>query len=104
MNETALNQALVRQYSALIKVGWFDAPQNQPYRQLGWDSVATNASQQLARRAATEGIVLLKNKGVLPITFGSNTKLGLFGDWANATTQLLGNYGKSEHHLQHAGN
>jgi beta-D-xylosidase 4 len=90
-NDTVLDQALIRQYSSLVRVGWFDAAADQPY---GWNSVATNASQQLARRAATEGIVLLKNDGVLPLQLGASTSVGLFGDWANATTQLLGNYGK----------
>ncbi|KAJ4400986.1 hypothetical protein N0V91_008240 [Didymella pomorum] len=91
VNETTLDQALVRQYSSLIRLGWFDSASSQPYRQLGWDAVATNASQALARKAATEGIVLLKNDGVLPLDLSSKS-VGLFGDWANATTQLLGNY------------
>jgi beta-D-xylosidase 4 len=99
VKEAVLDQALIRQYSSLVRVGWFDAPEGQPYRQLGWDAVATNASQQLARKIATEGIVLLKNDGVLPLTLDSSTSIGLFGDWANATTQLLGNYGKDNINL-----
>jgi beta-D-xylosidase 4 len=92
LNETVLDQALIRQYSSLVRLGWFDSADSQPYRQLGWDAVATNASQQLARKAATEGIVLLKNDGILPLTIDSSMSVGLFGDWANATTQLLGTY------------
>ncbi|EUC31235.1 glycoside hydrolase family 3 protein [Bipolaris zeicola 26-R-13] len=90
-NETALDKALVRQYSSLIKLGYFDAPEKQPYRQLGFDAVATSASQALALKAAEEGIVLLKNDGVLPINFGSKN-IGIYGDWANATSQMQGNY------------
>lgn len=92
VNESVLDQALVRQYSSLVRLGWFDDPENQPYRQLDFSAVATNASQQLAYKAAVEGIVLLKNDGLLPLPLESSSSLGLFGDWANATEDLLGNY------------
>jgi beta-D-xylosidase 4 len=92
VNETVIDQALIRQYSSLVRLGWFDAADDQPYRQLDFSAVATNTSQQLAYKAAVEGIVLLKNDGVLPLSLDTSSSIGLFGDWANATEDLLGNY------------
>lgn len=92
LNESVLDTALIRQYSSLVRLGWFDPPENQPYRQLGFDAVATEESQQLAYKAAVEGIVLLKNDGVLPLSVGSLSSIGMFGDWANASMDMLGTY------------
>lgn len=91
-NQT-LDTALIRLYSSLVKLGYFDPPENQPYRSIGWSDVSTPAAQQLARRAAAEGIVLLKNdeKKVLPLPREGQT-LAVIGPYANATIQLQGNY------------
>lgn len=48
-------------------------------------------AQQLAYTAAVEGMVLLKNDGVLPLTKRVR-KLALIGPWANATQLMQGNY------------
>lgn len=73
------------------RLGYFDPPATQPYRQLDWANVDTPAARDLAYQAAAEGIVLLKNDGTLP--FSSEVKkLALIGPWANATTQMQGNY------------
>ena len=105
-----LKQALVRQYASLVRyvlhhfllltgslnnarrrLGYFDPPESQPFRQLGWTDVNTPDAQQLARTAAVEGIVLLKNDGTLPLA-KSVTKIALVGPWGNATTAMQGNY------------
>lgn len=91
-NESVLNQALIRQFASLVKLGYFDPPSATPYRSLGWSDVSTNASEALALQAAVESIVLLKNDGILPLSLGKNDSIALIGDWANATTQMQGNY------------
>lgn len=75
----------------LRSLGYFDPPAEQPYRQLGWNDVNTEEAQKLAYRAAAEGIVLLKNDGLLPLD-ASITKVAVIGPWANATAMMQGNY------------
>lgn len=78
-------------HSLAYRLGYFDPPETQPYRQFDWSDVNTNTSQALALSAAEEGIVLLKNDGTLPLS-PSVKKLALIGPWADATTQMQGNY------------
>ncbi|KAF9569465.1 glycoside hydrolase family 3 protein [Agrocybe pediades] len=86
-----LEKALVRLYSSLVRLGFFDPASIQPFRQLTFADVNTPDAQALAHKAAVEGIVLLKNDGTLP--FKSSIKnIAFIGPWANATGQMQGNY------------
>jgi beta-D-xylosidase 4 len=90
-NISTLDRSLIRRYASLVRLGYFDPPTDQPYRQLTFANVSTNASQSLALKAAEEGIVLLKNDGTLPLS--SDVKVvALIGPWAAATVQMQGNY------------
>ncbi|KAJ6599711.1 beta-xylosidase [Mycena vulgaris] len=87
---TDMSKALIRQYAGLVRAGYFDPPELQPYRQLTASSVNTAVAQALAHTVAAEGIVLLKNDNTLPLKAG--IKIALIGPWGNATTQMQGNY------------
>lgn len=93
-NESVINQALMRMFSAQIKLGYFDPPSATPYRSLTFADVSTPQASSLALKAATEGMTLLKNDGILPLHLSKdhNTTIALIGSWANATTQMQGNY------------
>ncbi|KAG2104344.1 glycoside hydrolase family 3 protein [Suillus discolor] len=89
--ETDLRTALVHQYASLVRLGYFDPEERQPYRTYNWSNINIPIARQLAYRAAVEGIVLLKNDGILPLS-SSIKNIALIGPWANATTQMQGNY------------
>ncbi|KAF4566455.1 glycosyl hydrolase 3 family protein [Pleurotus pulmonarius] len=86
-----LEGAVVKLYTSLVRLGYFDPPETQPFRQIDWSDVNVPSAQALAHRAAVEGIVLLKNDGILPID-RKIKRVAMVGPWANATVQMQGNY------------
>lgn len=93
INDTHLDTALTRLFGSLVRLGYFDPPESQPYRSLGWENVSTPEAQDLAYQAAVKGTVLLKNSNdTLPLGDLAGNKVALIGDWADATTQMQGNY------------
>ena len=62
VDESALDRSLVRQFSSLIRLGYFDGPE-AAYRNLSATDVNSEHAQGLALRAAQKGITLLKNDG-----------------------------------------
>ncbi|CAK5265376.1 unnamed protein product [Mycena citricolor] len=86
--------AVVRLYSSLVRLGYFDPPAQQPYRQITWDAVNTPSAQTLAYVSATEGLVLLKNDGTLPLK-KNLTKMAVIGPktiaWTGAQLELIQN-------------
>lgn len=98
ISETDLDRALTRSLGTRFKLGLFDPPESVPYAQISPTVIACEKHRALARRAAAESIVLLKNKnGILPIA-PNTKKIFVTGPTATSLEVLLGNYyGFNEH-------
>ncbi len=97
LKESDIDTALVRLFTARVKLGMFDPPSMVPYTQIVDSDLSSDAHRMLARRTAEESIVLLKNDGVLPLK-NRSAKIAVIGPIANEAKVLLGNYnGKPTH-------
>ena len=90
LSERAIDTALVRLFTARMRLGMFDPPDKVPYTRLDEKQLDSPAHRTLARRLANESMVLLKNDGVLPLKAVKN--ILLVGPLADQTAVLLGNY------------
>jgi beta-glucosidase-like glycosyl hydrolase len=93
--EADIDRALERTFNVLVRLGYFDPPEQQLYRQLSKADVDTAASRQLTLEAAQQSIVLLKNLNkALPLNINQlqNKKIALIGPSANAGGLMQGNY------------
>ncbi len=90
LSERAVNTALIRLFTARIKLGMFDPPAMVPYDHIAHDQLNSAAHRALARRLADEAMVLLKNDGVLPLKHVR--RIAIIGPLADQTAVLLGNY------------
>jgi beta-glucosidase-like glycosyl hydrolase len=93
--QSDIDQALQRTFNVLVRLGWFDPPEQQPYRQLNQNDTNTTEAQQLALKSAQESIVLLKNVNkALPLNIDqlTNKTIALIGPTANATVLMQGDY------------
>ncbi|KFK25272.1 hypothetical protein AALP_AA8G090500 [Arabis alpina] len=94
VNEGDIDKAISNNFATLMRLGFFDGdPKKQPYGHLGPKDVCTVENQELAREAARQGIVLLKNSpGSLPLSPSAIKTLAVIGPNANVTTTMIGNY------------
>jgi len=103
ISEETIDRALVRLFTARFRLGMFDPPEQVPYAQIPYEANDCEEHRQLARKAARESIVLLKNepgsptyeggvgRGLLPLRKDLNS-IAVIGPNADSLDVLLGNY------------
>ncbi len=96
LSESAIDTALVRLFTARMRLGMFDPPETVPYTKTARSELDSAAHRELARRMANESMVLLKNDGVLPLK--SIKRIAIVGPLADQTAVLLGNYNGTPTH------
>ncbi|HYL97719.1 MAG TPA: glycoside hydrolase family 3 C-terminal domain-containing protein [Blastocatellia bacterium] len=97
LSEGAIDTALIRLFSARIRLGMFDPPSMVPYSDIDEKELDSPAHRALALRLANESMVLLKNDGVLPLK-PSVKRIAIVGPLADQTAVLLGNYNGTPTH------
>lgn len=91
ITEEAITKAVTRLFEARFRLGMFDPEDRVPYAGIPASVVDCAEHRLLARRAAQESIVLLKNDGTLPLRKDLGQVL-VTGPGADAIDVLLGNY------------
>lgn len=90
IDETTIDKAVVRLYTALFKLGMYDDPALVPWSGLSTDTVASPEHLALSEEAARDSLVLLKNDGILPLKGGE--KVAVIGPNADNWWTLVANY------------
>ena len=95
--ESAMDTALIRLFTARVKLGMFDPPGTDPYSNIDEKELDSPEHRALARKLADESMVLLKNDGTLPLKPGIRN-IALVGPLADQTEVMLGNYAGRPNH------
>ena len=93
ISENDIDKALRRLFMARFKLGMFDDPNQVPYAQIPFSVNTNQAHRNLARKAAQESVVLLKNQNkVLPLNKTELNSIAVIGPNAHNAQSLWGNY------------
>ena len=91
LEEADIDRALTRLFTTRFKLGMFEPEEKVSYSQIPCEKVDSKEHRVLARKAARESIVLLKNKGTLPLDRELES-IAVIGPNAASLDVLLGNY------------
>ncbi|HEV2136430.1 MAG TPA: glycoside hydrolase family 3 C-terminal domain-containing protein [Terracidiphilus sp.] len=91
LSESAIDTALIRLFTARMRLGMFDPPEMVPYSKISESELNSPEHREFARKLADEAMVLLKNDGTLPLK-SDVRRIAVVGPLADQTRVLLGNY------------
>ena len=93
LTEAQLDVSVKRLFTARMKLGMFDPPQQVPFSAIPYSVVNSPEHAELALRAARESIVLLKNDNhFLPLDVAKHQTIAVVGPLAGSRVGLEGNY------------
>ncbi|KAI0913977.1 glycoside hydrolase superfamily [Ustulina deusta] len=81
LSESDVDRAFRRQAEGLVRLGYFDPPESNPWYNLSWNDVGTSETEQFARRSAADSMVLLKNQDTLPLNIDARSLALLVGTY-----------------------
>jgi beta-glucosidase len=91
LSEDQLNTTVRRLFTARIRLGMFDPPEQVPFSSIPFSIVNSPENAEFALRAARESMVLLKNDAhILPLT--PDQTIAIVGPLAASLIALEGNY------------
>jgi len=93
LTEKDIDGALYTLFRTEFRLGFYDDPSKSPYYGYSADSVHNNAHIALARKAAQQSMVLLKNENnILPLKKSAVSSLMVIGPNAATMEPLIANY------------
>ena len=92
ISEADIDRSLMRQFSSLLRLGYFDDAKGQPYRQYGESHLHTDEYTAVSLQVARESLVLLKNDGLLPLAPQRFASVALIGPSHDSPSIQKGNY------------
>ena len=84
-----IRRAAIRLFTTRFLLGMFDKTE---YDEIPYETIACKEHLALAKKAAEESIVLLKNNGILPLKKKKGMTIGVIGPNADSREALIGNY------------
>jgi beta-glucosidase len=92
LQETEIDDAVTRLIHTRMRLGLLGAPENKEWASIPYSKVDCPEHAALNLEAAEETVVLLKNKGVLPLDSTAVKTLGIIGPNADNRLALIANY------------